>query len=111
MILDWIIEETPSYRDSAYECGDPLVVANGIFPIRFGLKREPTAFLKTGICDKAGLEIWLAKTKLDLSGPEIIMSYTVRYAINYDLRIVLLLHVEVTPSEDMDWTDDDPPPF
>lgn len=104
---NWIIEESCSYKEAVYNCGEATVVANGIFPIRFGLKREPYGFFKTGILNSAGQEIWLARTKLDLSGPDIVMSYTVRYVICDLRRTVTLLHVEHTNPDEMNWTDDE----
>ncbi|AUH32726.1 hypothetical protein [Paracoccus tegillarcae] len=109
--MNWIIEEATSYRAAVYDCGDQIVVANGTLPIRFGLKREPRGFFQTGVLDSTGKEIWIARTKLDLNGPEIIMSYTVRYVIDVEQRIVILLHVEHTLPEEMTWNDDDPLPF
>lgn len=94
---------------SVYDCGDSTVVSNGIFPIRFALKRNPFAFRKTGARDTEGLEIWLAQTSIDISSAEIIMSYSVRYTINSKQKIVVLLHVEVTQPEQMRWDDDNLP--
>ena len=77
-----------------------------IAPIKLGLSREPSGFHET-IVDG----IWIARTKLRMNGPDIVLSHCVWFRMVPERREVRMLWVEITGPENMDWDDDWEIPF
>lgn len=71
-----------------------------IAPIVYALHRSPSGFQETRV-----VGVWLARTKLRMNGPDIVLSYSVRFRILEAERMVVLLHAEATPVSEMTWPD------
>lgn len=97
----WSIVEADSFDRGVAGCGGHQVVEEAIAPIKLGLNRNPRAFLATNVPS-----VFLAKTKLHWSGPDIIMAYSVWFRIMEETRSVELLHVEWTNPEAEEWGND-----
>lgn len=102
----WQVIEADDFERGALQCGGLKQVEEVIAPIKFGLSRDPTGFQETVVSG-----IWIARTRLRMNGPDIILSHCVWYRIDAPKREVRLLWVEVTKPENMDWPDDWEVPF
>ncbi|MGB3653417.1 MAG: hypothetical protein WBA41_19660, partial [Rivularia sp. (in: cyanobacteria)] len=73
----WEVFEAASFERGVASCGGHPVVEDAIAAIKFGLNRNPKQFLRTSF-----EEVFLAKTKLHRSGPEIVMAYSIWFRIH-----------------------------
>lgn len=86
------------------QCGGLSVVDEVIAPIKYALSRNPSGFPSTGV---AGVQI--AKTKLRINGPDVVLSHAVWFRVHSQSKTVELLWVEVTAPDAMEWGDDEIP--
>jgi len=104
MVGGWEIIEEDSYERAVAQLGTHEFFDEVLAPITYALNRDPTGFREIpGFQD-----IYLAKTKLRFIGMEIVPSYRLWFKVDYALRRVLKLWVELAPPEDMGlWDDED----
>ena len=102
----WSVEESEEFEHGAMQCGGMQSVDEVIAPIIYALHRNPLGFHSTGVSN-----VRIAKTKVRVNGPDIVLSHTVWFRADSATRTVELLWVEITKPIDMDWDDDWEIPF
>lgn len=101
----WEIFESEEYALSVSQCGSHQFFDEALGPIMHGLNRNPLGF------EQVSPGIYIAKTKLKISGGEIIPAYNLWFRADEAINIVCLLWVEIAPPETMGLWDDDDIPF
>lgn len=94
----WQVIEGGDFERGALHCGGLSVIEEVIAPIKLGLHRHPRGFRETEV---AG--VWIAKTKLRINGPDVVLSHTVWFKIEEEDRTVVMLWVEISDPGEMDW--------
>lgn len=108
----WQVIEQESYERAVAQCGSHEFFDDALAPIEFALHRNPTGFPSV-----PGFQgIHLAKTKLRISGLDVIPSYRLWFRVDEEGRRVFKLWVEIAPPEDMGlgesfWDEEDDIPF
>lgn len=87
-------------------CGGAEIVDDVLSPVIYSLYRNPLGFRET---DVRGVR--LAKTKLRINGPDLVMSHTLWFRADETTRVVELLYVEVSSPNNMSWDDNGEIPF
>jgi hypothetical protein len=100
----WIVFESEDFERGAVQCGGLAIVEEVIAPIKYALSRNPLGFPPTGIA-----EVRLARTKLRINGPDLVLSHTVWFRAHTESSSVELLWVEVTSPDQMDWSESEFP--
>jgi hypothetical protein len=96
----WEVIEGEQFELGALNCGGLQKVDEVIAAIKHALSREPHGFHRS----RNHPDIWVARTKTVITGPDIVLSHRVLYRINEAERSVTLLWVEFTdPDADEDW--------
>jgi hypothetical protein len=98
----WEVFEEETYRLAANQCGGAEYVDRITEPVDYTLSRNPTGFLKI----PGYPNLYLAKTKLRIVGPEIIPSFRLWFRIDADRKRVFKEYIEISPPEDMGFADD-----
>lgn len=98
----WSISETDDYERGVAQCGGAEIVDDAIAPIIYALHRNPLAFQETS---HPGVR--LARTRLRFNGPDITLSHAIWFRVNEPDRTVVLLWVEYTRPDDMEWENGD----
>lgn len=92
----WEIVESEDFLRAVAQCGGAEKVDEVLAPILYGLHKVPEGFPET---NTAGVRI--AKTHLQMNGPDIVLSHTLWFRIKAELQQVELLWVEVTRPDDL----------
>lgn len=100
----WAIVEGDDFERGAMQCGGLQAIEEIIAPIKLGLSRNPFGFHETEV---PGIRI--ARTKLRVSGFDVVLSHSIWFRIDEEQRQVVLLWVEITKPDDVDWDDNDIP--
>lgn len=96
----WQVIEGEEFALGALNCGGLQKVDEVIAGIKYALSREPHGFHQS----KTRPDIWVARTKVVITGPDIVLSHRVLYRINESERSVTLLWVEfANPDIEDDW--------
>jgi hypothetical protein len=103
----WTVIEEQSYEIAVAQCGTYQFFDEALAPLDYALHRNPLGFEAV----QGYPDIYLARTKLRLLGPEIIPSYRLWFRVFPQKREVHKLWVEIAPPEDMGLWDDDEVPF
>lgn len=80
------------------------MVDDAIAPVIYALYRNPLAFPETEVAN-----VRLARTRLRFNGPDVTLSHSVWFRAEEHKRTVILLWVEYTRPDDMDWGEADIP--
>lgn len=88
-------------EDEAYErgvagCGGAAKVDQAIAPIIYALGKNPMGFEETDVPS-----VYLARTKLRINGPDVVLSHSVWFRPDPASRTVHLLWIEITDPDAM----------
>jgi hypothetical protein len=97
----WELRESEIYTLCVSQLGGPALVDRALAAILDGLSLNPYGFYP--VWDR----IRIAKTRLLMIGPQLIPALSLRYRISPP-DTVDLLHLEITPPEEMEISDDFP---
>jgi hypothetical protein len=100
----WQVVEADTFALGAVQCGGFDKVEEAIAGIKHALSRDPHGFHQS----RSRPDIWIARTKIVITGPDVVLSHRVLYKIDAPQRTVLLLWVEFTDPEIEDDWDDEP---
>lgn len=99
----WQIIEGEQFELGALNCGGLQKVEDAIAGIKHALSREPRGFHQS----RSRPDIWVARTKLVITGPDIVLSHRVLFRIDEEERSVTLLWVEFSdPENEDDWNEE-----
>lgn len=93
----WEVCESDDYLRGVAQCGGAEAVDAAIAPIIYTLYKNPLAHPETDLP-----HIRLARTRLRINGPDVILSHSVWFRANESLREVELLWVEYTDPNEME---------
>ncbi len=98
--MRWEISENEIYALCVAQVGGAVFVDRALAAIVDALSRNPLAFPETGVS-----EIRIAKTKLVWLGTDVVPALTLRFRVSPP-HSVELLHLELSPPEDMEIVED-----
>lgn len=93
----WQIREEASYAVSAENAGSMDDVDSALANVTYALHRNPLGFHKL----PGTKSIYVAKTKLRITGTKVIPAYMLYFRLDADDEIVCKLWVEMCPPSDM----------
>jgi hypothetical protein len=97
----WEIKEGEDFERGVLQCGGASTVDEAIAPIMYALNRDPMGFGETSVSG-----VRLARTKLRINGPDIVFSHSIWFTVDEQKCDVILLWIEITRPEDIDWDDE-----
>jgi len=98
----WEVVEEETYALSAQYCGGAEYVDSITEQVDYSLSRNPKGFLNI----PGYQNLYLAKTKFRIVGPEVTPSFRIWFRVDTKRRQVHKLYIEVAPPEEMGFADD-----